>query len=384
MQSTKECTVLASVYKVEDKISKSQWALKAINIWCEQINELVIREVEILHACQSPYVVSFMESWREDLVFNGKLTPCQILTMEMCDSSLRQEIMANPRGLKLARVKSITAQILCGLAFVHSKDIIHRDLKPDNILLKDGTVKLADFGQSRAERPEKAYTPERVTRWYRSPELLLGARNYSKAVDLWSVGCIMAELFTGEPPFDGPSEITTLMFIIKLLGPINEHVMPSHLDLPVLDSVILPKYRSPFDWKELEQSVNNSDGLALIEGLLKLNPDLRLSCVEALQHPFVVDEVLINTAERSPNSASPVAQMPGPSAAPYGQFPLHVAPNAQQVDASLPHVPVLVQILPDGKLLPVAYLPQMPGGFPAMVPLEIPGHPSLDYNNNDK
>ena len=85
----------------------------------QQINELVIREVEILHACQSPYVVSFMESWREDLVFNGKLTPCQILTMEMCDSSLRQEIMANPRGLKLARVKSITAQILCGLAFVH-------------------------------------------------------------------------------------------------------------------------------------------------------------------------------------------------------------------------------------------------------------------------
>ena len=174
------------------------------------------------------------------------------------------------------------------------------------------------------------------------------------------------------------------MFIIKLLGPINEDVMPSHLDLPVLDSVILPKYRSPFDWKELEDSVNNSDGLTLIEGLLKLNPDLRLSCVEALHHPFVADEFLINTAERNPNSASPVAQMSGPSAAPYGQFPLHVAPNAQQVDASLPHVPVLVQILPDGKLLPVAYLLQMPGGFPAMVPQEIPGHPSLDYNNNDK
>ncbi|RUS85308.1 hypothetical protein EGW08_006909, partial [Elysia chlorotica] len=203
-------------------------------------NSLILKELTNLSLCQSPYVVQLVGTWPEDVYLHGAIKTCQIILMELCHSSLRDMVQENRCGLEVSQVKTITAQIISGLDFVHSKGILHRDLKPDNILLTDmGVIKLADFGLSTKEREDGILTPQMVTLWYRSPELLLGANNYSKAVDLWSVGCIVAELLSGRALFPGRTEISMLMMIMEIFGAINKSTMPAELHLPLLEAVEL-------------------------------------------------------------------------------------------------------------------------------------------------
>lgn len=106
---------------------------------------------------------------------------------------------------------------MSGLAFCHSRRVLHRDLKPQNLLIdKEGSLKLADFGLARAIGiPVRTYTHEVVTLWYRAPEILLGSKHYSTAVDIWSVGCIFAEMATKIPLFPGDSEIDEIYKIFR-------------------------------------------------------------------------------------------------------------------------------------------------------------------------
>ncbi|KAG2585340.1 hypothetical protein PVAP13_6KG384006 [Panicum virgatum] len=126
-------------------------------------------------------------------------------------------------------------QLCKGVAFVHGRGVLHRDLKPHNLLMdrKTMALKIADLGLSRAITvPLKKYTHEILTLWYRAPEVLLGARHYSTPVDMWSVGCIFAELVTNNPLFPGDSELQQLLHIFKLLGTPNEQVWPGVGKLP--------------------------------------------------------------------------------------------------------------------------------------------------------
>merc|ERR550539_893899 len=131
-------------------------------------------------------------------------------------------------------VKSYTHQLLKGLNFCHSKRIIHRDLKPQNLLIdRNGALKLADFGLARAFGiPLRSYTHEVVTLWYRAPEVLMGSRKYSTPVDIWSVGCIFAEMVNGQPLFPGNSDADQLQKIFKILGTPNETNWPAVTELP--------------------------------------------------------------------------------------------------------------------------------------------------------
>ncbi|GFO03915.1 cyclin-dependent kinase 9 [Plakobranchus ocellatus] len=203
--------VVQTVLRVQNRQTKVQFALKVMAIKRGEIDYVLFeREIGALNICQHPNVVTSLESWHEEVLFSGVLTNCHMIVMELCETSLFQKLLDNVhRGFEIHSIKFITAQLIRGLGFVHSKGIMHRDLKPDNILLTSkGVVKIADFGMSRPVSREHVYTPRRVTLWYRSPEMLLMATNYSSAVDLWSLGCIVAEMFLGEPLLEGSSEIT--------------------------------------------------------------------------------------------------------------------------------------------------------------------------------
>ncbi|KAF9208412.1 Cyclin-dependent kinase catalytic subunit [Haplosporangium sp. Z 27] len=160
--------------------------------------------------------------------------------------------------------------------FCHSRRILHRDLKPQNLLInKGGRLKLADFGLARAFGiPLRTYTHEVVTLWYRAPEILLGSRHYSTAVDMWSVGCIFAEMITRKPLFPGDSEIDELFKIFRLRGTPNEEIWPgvsAHKDW---------KQEFP-QWsrKPLESVLPqlDKDGIDLLSQMMEYDPARRIS-----------------------------------------------------------------------------------------------------------
>jgi len=132
-------------------------------------------------------------------------------------------------SMDAAQIKCVMHQVLEALVYLHSKGIMHRDIKGSNILLNNkGDVKLADFGLARKldRRPNPQYTNRVITLWYRAPELLLGSRNYSTQVDMWSMGCFFFELLTFKPLFPGDKEARMLELIYQICGTPSEENWP--------------------------------------------------------------------------------------------------------------------------------------------------------------
>ena len=130
-------------------------------------------------------------------------------------------------------IKSFLFQLLKGVAYIHSKLVLHRDLKPQNLLIsRQGQLKIADFGLSRPfGAPVRAFSHEVVTLWYRSPDVLLGSKCYSTSIDMWSIGCIFAEMITGTPLAAGETNYKQLLEIQEVLG------SPSLLEWPEMETV---------------------------------------------------------------------------------------------------------------------------------------------------
>ncbi|CAI2161386.1 19923_t:CDS:2 [Funneliformis geosporum] len=163
--------------------------------------------------------------------------------------------------------------------------IFHRDLKPQNLLIDEyGDLKLADFGLARAVGvPMRPCTHEVVTLWYRAPEILFGSRSYSFAIDMWSIGCIFAEMSLRKPMFAGDSEIDELFKIFKILGTPNEDVWP--------DVISFPDYKTNFpQWRPqlLSDFVPGMGPLAidLLSKMLVYDPTYRISAKRARAHPY--------------------------------------------------------------------------------------------------
>ncbi|KAL3320116.1 Mitogen-activated protein kinase 1 [Cichlidogyrus casuarinus] len=184
-----------------------------------------------------------------------------------------------------------TYQILRGLKYIHSANVLHRDLKPSNLLINTTCdLKICDFGLARVNHPDHDHngilTEYVATRWYRAPEIMLNSKGYSKSIDIWSVGCIMAEMFRGKPLFPGKHYIDQLSLILDVLG------SPTQADQ---EWIVNDKARNFLDkFKEVKRKpwsdlfINtNANALDLLDKLLTFDPRKRISVEDALAHAYL-------------------------------------------------------------------------------------------------
>ncbi|NWR39342.1 MK15 kinase, partial [Tachuris rubrigastra] len=188
----------------------------------------------------------------------------------------------------------ILYQLLKATKFIHSGNVIHRDQKPSNILLDaECCVKLCDFGLARSlcqqgkDQASPALTEYVATRWYRAPEILLASRSYTKGVDMWSIGCILAEMLLGKPLFPGTSTMNQIEQILRVIpAPSPEDILSlqSEYKASVINHM---SSRQRVTFEEIFPSSTPLPALDLLKKLLIFNPDKRLTAEEALQHPYV-------------------------------------------------------------------------------------------------
>jgi len=257
-------------------------ALKKVRMGNEDegVPSTALREIALLKEIQHPNTVGLLDVESSE----SKL----YLIFEFCESDLKK-YMNNIRGTLSAQlVKELMYQMVMGITYCHMHRLIHRDLKPQNILVdKKGVLKLADFGLARAFTiPIETLTHEVVTLWYRAPEILLGGKHYSVGVDMWSIGCIFAELVTKQPLFPGDSEIDQLYRIFRVCGTPTEAIWPGVSKLP--------------DWKPTFPQWNpkamgsivpglDEQGVDLLAQMLTYEPNKRISGKDALHHPYFAD-----------------------------------------------------------------------------------------------
>ncbi|XP_019398160.1 PREDICTED: cyclin-dependent kinase 3 isoform X3 [Crocodylus porosus] len=281
------------VYKARNKQTGQLVALKKIRLDSETegVPSTAIREISLLKELKHPNIVRLL-----DVVHSQKKL---YLVFEYLNQDLKKYMDSSWTGeLPLSLVKSYLFQLLQGVNFCHSHRVIHRDLKPQNLLINEvGAIKLADFGLARAFGvPLRTYTHEVVTLWYRAPEILLGCKYYSTAVDIWSIGCIFAEMVTRKALFPGDSEIDQLFRIFRILGTPTEAAWPGVTQLP--------DYKRDFPiWtrREMKEIVPNldRDGRDLLAQLLLYDPSRRISAKAALNHQYFFQQSPHNIKDQS-------------------------------------------------------------------------------------
>ncbi|KAF0323245.1 Serine/threonine-protein kinase [Colletotrichum sp. SAR11_59] len=264
-------------------------ALKRLKIEPGDRNGLPVtglREIQILRDCNHRNIVNL-----EEVVVGEETTKIEniFLVLEFVEHDLKSILEDMPEPFLLSEVKTLLRQLTAGVAYLHDNWILHRDLKTSNLLLNNrGQLKIADFGMARyVGDPPTKLTQLVVTLWYRSPELLLGAKTYGKGVDMWSVGCIFGELLTREPLLQGSNEVDQVTKIFEVCGVPTQDNWPTFRSLPNARSLRLPKnslttgsvIRAKFT------TLTNA-GCALLNGLLSLNPDSRPSAKEMLDHMY--------------------------------------------------------------------------------------------------
>ncbi|XP_066249155.1 cyclin-dependent kinase 4 [Euwallacea similis] len=281
-----------TVYRAKNKHTGQEVALKKVCIPLTEdgIPMNTLREIALLkqlNAYDHPNIVKLLDICHGQQMGSDLM---MFLVFEHVAQDLAMYIEKHPKGFQTTEIRNLSREIVKGVDFLHSNRIVHRDLKPQNLLVtSSGHIKLADFGLAKTYDYEMKLTSVVVTLWYRAPEVLLGLP-YATPVDIWSIGCIMVELYTRKPLFCGKSENEQLGEVLRILGkpPKNEW----------------PEKNIPIKWSsfhitekvELKTVAPNmcETALGLVTKMLAFDPDKRVTALEALNHDYFLEEP-INT-----------------------------------------------------------------------------------------
>ncbi|KAH1131358.1 hypothetical protein J1N35_002736 [Gossypium stocksii] len=280
------------VFRARDKKTGEIVALKKVKILDRRELEefgfplTSLREINILASFNHPSIVKVKEVVVDD-------HDNVYMVMEYMEHDLKALMESMKWPFSTSDVKCLMLQLLEGVKYLHDNWVLHRDLKTSNLLLSNqGELKICDFGMARQYgSPQKPYTTKVVTQWYRAPELLLGAKTYSTAVDMWSVGCIMAEMLAKQPLFKGTSEIDQLRKIFDTLGTPNEKIWAGFSELPGSKANYSKQrynlLRKKFPVASFTGSAVLSDaGFDLLNRLLTYDPEKRITADDALKHDW--------------------------------------------------------------------------------------------------
>ncbi|CAO3625582.1 unnamed protein product [Cunninghamella blakesleeana] len=277
------------VYKAQNRETNEVVALKRIRLDNEEegVPCTAIREISLLKELKHQNIVRLYDVLHKE----RKL----ILVFEYLDSDLKKFLDSNGGDIDELTIKQMMYQLLKGIAFCHAHRVLHRDLKPQNLLInKKGELKLGDFGLARAFGiPVRSYSRDVVTLWYRAPDVLMGSKQYSTSIDLWSAGCIFAEMASGSPLFPGSSVSDQLQCIFKVLG------TPTEENWPNVSQV--PEYKRDFEIFApipLESILPKLDalGIDLLKKLIEYPPEKRITASDALQRKFLfVFNIILST-----------------------------------------------------------------------------------------
>ncbi|XP_050879274.1 cyclin-dependent kinase G-2 isoform X3 [Lathyrus oleraceus] len=323
------------VYRAKDKKTGEIVALKKVKMEKEKEGFPLtsLREINILLSFHHPFIVDVKE------VVVGSSLDSIFMVMEYMEHDLKGLMVAMKQPFSQSEVKCLMLQLLEGVKYLHDNWVLHRDLKTSNLLLNNrGELKICDFGLARQYgSPLKPYTSLVVTLWYRAPELLLGTKQYSTAIDMWSLGCIMAELLSKEPLFNGRTEFDQLNKIFRILGTPNETIWPGFSKLPLVKAnyvkhqlqlcvvgylaspvthfytnfLLCINHRNvPFRYSLLRKKfpatsftgspVLSDSGFDLLNKLLTYDPEKRITAEDALNHEWFREVPLPKSKEFMP------------------------------------------------------------------------------------
>jgi len=295
--------VYGVVFRAKDKFTGEICAIKKIKFHRDKEGFPItsIREIGLLLSLSHPNIVNVKE------VVTGSSLDKIYVVMEYVEHELKDLMEVVRQGFTISQIKCLMKQLLQAMEYLHNKNIVHRDLKTSNILYSNkGILKVCDFGLARKYMGNRPYTPVVVTLWYRAPEVLLGDDRYTPAIDMWSVGCIFAELVLREPLFRGQTEMEQLEFIFRTLGNPTNSSWPGWKELKYARNLQPKNYvgnRLPDIFPRTSfagEAVLSEAGLDLLMQMLTYNPEKRITASKALDHKWFKESPLPQDPEMMP------------------------------------------------------------------------------------
>ncbi|BGP25090.1 mitogen activated protein kinase 2 [Rhodotorula toruloides] len=282
------------VCSARNKLTGDQVAIKKVTKVFQKkiLTKRALREIKLLHHFRGHKNITCL--YDLDLVDPTNFD--SIYLYEECMEADLHAIIRSGQPLSDAHFQSFIYQTLCGLKYIHSAHVLHRDLKPGNLLVNaDCELKICDFGlargfdqdASKADGQQQGFMTEYVaTRWYRAPEIMLSFANYTTAIDIWSVGCVLAELLGGRPIFKGKDYIDQLNIVLHFLGTPSDRTLRRVGSPRAQDYIRSLPYKPGVPMVQLFPQANPL-ALDLLAKLLAFDPHERISCEDALLHPYL-------------------------------------------------------------------------------------------------